>query len=46
MSVTDMRSWVKSAYTGESWKAKVDKMSDSQVIALYYKLVAQGKIHN
>lgn len=39
-----MRDWVKSAYPGPGWKEKVDKMSDSQIIALYYSLIKQGKI--
>ena len=39
-----MRDWVKSAYPGPNWKVKVDKMSDSQIIALYYSLIKQGKI--
>ena len=44
MEVYIMRDWVKSAYPGLNWKAKVDKMSDSQIIALYYSLIKQGKI--
>lgn len=39
------REEVKNAYgNSESWAAKVDKMSDAQVIAIYYKFRAQGKI--
>lgn len=44
MTTNNMRDWVKSAYPGLNWKVKVDKMSDSQIIALYYSLIKQGKI--
>jgi hypothetical protein len=44
MEVWQMRDWVKSAYTGQIWKAKVDKMPNSQIIALYLKFVHEGKI--
>lgn len=29
---------------GPGWKAKVDKMTDSQVIAIYLKFTKEGKI--
>ena len=29
---------------GESWKYKVDRMSDEQVIAIYLKFLKEGKI--
>ena len=29
---------------GESWKHKVDKMSDQQVIAIYLKFKKEGKV--
>lgn len=29
---------------GPAWKARVDKMSDQQVIALYLKFKKEGKI--
>ena len=35
---------LKKAYSGEKWTAKVDKMSDSQVTAIYIRLKAQGKL--
>ena len=44
MTTLDMRGWVKSAYTSKAWEAKVDRMADEQVIALYYSLVKRGKI--
>ena len=46
LTTVDMRDWVKSAYPGPNWKKKVDKMSDDQIIALYYSLVKRGKIKN
>ena len=44
MEAYQMRDWVKSAYPGAGWKAKVDKMTDEQIVAVYYSLVKQGKI--
>ena len=44
MQTYQMRDWVKSAYSGPNWKAKVDKMEDNQIIALYRSLIKQGKI--
>ena len=44
MEVYIMRDWVKSAYPGPNWKAKVDKMPDAQILALYKSLIKQGKI--
>ena len=46
LTTVNMRDWVRSAYPGLNWKKKVDKMSDDQIIALYYSLVKQGKIKN
>ena len=44
MTVAIMREWVKSAYPGDRWKNKVNKMPDNQIIPLYYSLIKQGKI--
>lgn len=44
MTNADMRGWVKSAYPSNTWKKKVDKMSDEQIVAVYYSLVQRGKI--
>lgn len=45
MNVNQMREWVYSAYPGpNAWKTKVNKMTDKQVIALYFSLLKQGKI--
>lgn len=40
----DVRSIVTSVYKGEGWKKKVQKMSDSQVTAIYMSLKKQGKV--
>lgn len=32
------------AYPGKSWRKKVTKMSDSQVVAVYLRLKQQGKV--
>ena len=44
MTTANMRDWVKSSYPSDTWRKKVDKMSDEQIIAVYYSLVKQGKI--
>ena len=44
MTTNNMRDWVKSAYPSPNWRAKVDKMPDSQILALYRSLIKQGKI--
>lgn len=38
------RELLKQAYSGKKWAEKVDKMSDSQVIAVLRRLQAQKKI--
>lgn len=38
------RDKVRAAYDGPKWKAKVDKMSDRQIIALYFRFMKEGKI--
>lgn len=35
---------VTQAYSGPAWKAKVDKMTDSQIIAVYLRLKSQNKV--
>lgn len=39
MSTELMREAIKKVYPGEKWKKKVEKMSDNQVIAIYYKML-------
>jgi hypothetical protein len=43
-TTTKEREQVKLAYPNKLWALKVDKMSDAQVIAIYMRLRAQGKI--
>lgn len=44
METDKMRVLIKSAYFGPRWRKKVDKMTDAQIIAIYYSLVKQGRI--
>jgi hypothetical protein len=44
MSVEQMRISVEKAYPGEKWKKKVARMSDAQVIAIYYKFLDGKKL--
>lgn len=44
MNANQMRIELKRAYKGASWAAKVDKMSDNQVLAVYRRLQSQNKI--
>lgn len=38
-----MRQRVADAYDGLSWKEKVERMPDYQVVAIYYKFLKDGK---
>jgi hypothetical protein len=38
------REKVKSAYKSSAWSARVDKMSDSQITAVYLRLRSEGKV--
>lgn len=44
MSVEMMRHYVKEAYSGKAWKRKVSKMPDNQILAIYQRLLNDGKI--
>ncbi len=52
MNIEQKRAAVKGAYSGinrpksssDKWSAKVDKMSDAQVTAIYLRLKNQGKL--
>jgi hypothetical protein len=44
MSVEQMRKALTCAYPGADWPFKVQKMSDKQVAAVYYRLLAQKKL--
>jgi hypothetical protein len=38
------REQLKGVYKNKTWAKKVDEMSDAQVIAIYKRLKAQGKL--
>ena len=44
MSIEMMRYYVKRAYPGKAWEKKVSKMPDSQVSAIYQRLLNNGKL--
>lgn len=43
MTVSNMRKAITNVYPGEKWKKKVERMSDSQVMAIYYSFEKSGK---
>ena len=43
MTPLNMREFVSKAYPGDKWKRKVQKMSDAQVAAIYWRLVRQAQ---
>ena len=44
MSVPDMRAAIAKVYPGQSWKYKVAKMSDQQVMAVYFSFLRRKLI--
>lgn len=42
--IPQKRRLVKEAYDGKTWHDKVDKMSDQQIIAVYFRLKRTNKI--
>ena len=48
MNVYTMRSALAEVYSGDSWKEKVKKMTDEQVLAVYKRLERAGQLfkHN
>lgn len=44
MNTKAMRAALKTVYTGDRWKRKVDRMSDAQVVAIYRNLQLQNKL--
>lgn len=44
MPVWMMREHVQKAYSGEKWRQKVERMSDSQILAIFQRLQQSGKI--
>lgn len=46
-NTVEMRKQIKKAYNNSpKWVAKVNKMPDEQILALYYSLLKQGKVKN
>lgn len=44
MTVEQMRESISKAYNTDSWKNKVKKMNEANVIAVYYRFLREGKI--
>jgi hypothetical protein len=42
--IFEKRRLVLKAYPTETWKAKVKKMRDDQIVAVFFRLRRQGKI--
>ena len=43
-NVDQEREELKKLYSSDSWNDKVDKMSDSQVTAIYLRFKSEGKL--
>lgn len=43
MDVKTMKEWLKTAYPGDKWSNKVNKMPDKQAQALYLKFQREGR---
>ena len=43
MKTEQMRHEISKVYKGAGWQKKVKKMNENQVIAIYYKFLANGK---
>ena len=44
MTVEQMREAVRRVYSGEKWDTKVSRMSESQVVAVYWRFKANNKL--
>ena len=44
MTIEKMRGEIALAYPGMAWAARVSRMSDEQVIAVYHRLSTTGKL--
>ncbi len=44
MKTEQMRHEISKVYKGAGWQKKVEKMNENQVIAIYYKFLANGKL--
>lgn len=42
-NIVQMREYVTKAYSGDYWKRKVAKMPAQQVMAIYFRLMREGK---
>lgn len=43
MTIDQMRQWLYSAYPNATWRNKVDRMPDYQVIAVYNRFSREGR---
>jgi hypothetical protein len=44
MTIIQMKEAIIAAYPSDSWQAKVEAMSDNQIIAVYNQLLSTGKL--
>lgn len=44
MTIESMRGEISLAYPGTAWTARVSRMSDEQVVAVYHRLSTTGKL--
>ncbi len=44
MTIDQMRGEISLAYSGPAWAARVNRMSDNQVLAVYHRLNTTGKL--
>lgn len=44
MSVEQMREIITKLYSSQTWKNRVDKMADNQVIAIYHSYLAKNRL--
>lgn len=44
MTIDQMRGEISLAYSGPAWAARVSRMSDNQVCAVYHRLSVTGKL--
>lgn len=45
MTIFEMKQKLRELY-GQHWQKRIDKMNDAQVVAIFKKFVASGKIKN
>lgn len=44
MTIEQMRGEIGLAYSGQAWQARVNRMSENQVCAVYHRLSTTGKL--